>query len=267
MADPNTAFGWGTALDTKPGAVIERGIFTDTSYVPANSLWGNSPILAALCLPEKFFLYEDDFTDKLDLTNKYAVVEDGTPAQETIDGANGILSIATDVNAEDEAYISSLREIALFASGKPMWFEALVKLTEAATDESNIIIGVSDTVGANFLLDGDAGPAASYDGAVFFKEGGGGTNVWQFETSNAGTQATLASAGTFTTATWHTIGFYFDGVATTSTITPYVDGIAGTAQNITLAGLQEMHVVFGVKAGSANAETLLVDHWRLLAVR
>ena len=95
-----------------------------------------------------------------------------------------------------------------------------------------------------------------------------------FETSNAGTQATAAAEATFVSNKWSRVGMYFDGTATTSTITPYYDmneaGVwtAGTAKNITLSGLEEMHVVAGVKAGpTAAAETLQIDYVRCVQLR
>ena len=96
-----------------------------------------------------------------------------------------------------------------------------------------------------------------------------------FETSNDGTQATAAGdGGTFVSGTWTTVGFYFDGTATTSVITPYYNVAggsvltAGTAKNITLAGLAEMHVVAGVKAGpTAAAETLQIDYIKCVQLR
>ena len=93
-----------------------------------------------------------------------------------------------------------------------------------------------------------------------------------FETSNAGTQATTSAFATSITDTWHRCGFYFDGTATTSVITPYFHNgtswTKGTAQNITLSGLEEMHIVYGVKAGpTAAAETLQIDYIKCRQLR
>jgi hypothetical protein len=76
-----------------------------------------------------------------------------------------------------------------------------------------------------------------------------------------------AKLGDYASATWYTLGFYFDGTATTSSITPYLDGVAGTAHAITLAGLEEMHILMGVKNGGANAEALLVDYIKCVQLR
>lgn len=218
--------------------------------------------------PSLYHVYFDDF-DTFDATatvGRYAVVKDGTPVQAQIDAAGGVLSIATDVNIQDEAYVSTIAENWLFAATKPLWFEARVALTEAATNKANIIVGLSDTVGANSLLDTAGGPMASYDGAVFFKVA---NNMnWQFETSNAGTQVTNATMGAFASNTWYRVGLLFNpNDGTTGIVTPYLNGVKGTAHNITLAGLEEMHLLFGLKAGSAAAETLRADYVKAVSKR
>jgi hypothetical protein len=232
------------------------------------SLWELAPMLAALSDPGYYFLFQDDFRtfDTTSATGGWVIVEDGTPAQAPIDAANGVLSLATGATNNDEAYVSSLAENWLFAASKPLWFEARVALTEANVDDANIIVGLSDTVGADSLLDNGGGPMASYDGAVWCKVDGG--TVWQFETSNAGTQVTTASAGAFVTNTFYRVGFIFDPAdGTTGSVTPYLNGVAGTAHAITLAGLEEMHILLGAKAGGSNAETLRIDYVSVLAVR
>lgn len=211
--------------------------------------------------------YFDDFV-KYNTTFDYAVVEDAgaTEADKITDANGGVLQIGCDGDDEDECYISSIAEIFKFQTNKKLYFEAYVKLTEANVDDANIIIGLSDIVAADSLLDAGAGPMASYDGAVFFKVDGG--TVWQFETSNAGTQVTNSNVGAFTDATWTRLSFlydYNDGV--TAIVTPYIDGVAGTAKNLVIAGLEEMHLLMGVKAGGINEEALLVDYAHIIAER
>ena len=239
--------------------------FRDDDYSPSQgvSIWEFCPQLAALD-PSVAFTFFDDFysMDSTATVGGYTIVADGGGAQAPTDAAGGVLSIGTDGDDNDEAYLSSIHEVFKFATGKPLWFEARVKCAEANTDDANLIIGLSDTVGADSLLDTAGGPMASYDGAVFFKVDGG--TVWQFETSNAAAQVTTASAGAFVTDTWYRLGLYFDGV---SSITPYIDGVAGTAHAITLAGLEEMHLLLGAKAGDANEEKLLVDYIKIVQIR
>jgi len=211
--------------------------------------------------------YFDDFF-KYDTTNDYAVVEDaGAGGGDVItDAAGGWLSVGCDGDDNDECYVSSIAEIFKFQTNKQLFFETKIKLTEANTDDANFIIGLSDTVAANSLLDNGAGPMASYDGAVFFKADG--TMKIQFETSNAGTQVTNATLADFVSGTEYVLGFLYDyNDGTTATVTPYVNGVAGTAHSLTISGLEEMHVLIGVKAGGANEEALVVDYVHVVSER
>jgi hypothetical protein len=177
-----------------------------------------------------------------------------------------VLGIATGATDNNGSCLSSITECFKVAAGKPIWFEARVKCAEAATDDANIYVGFSDLATVDAVLDNGGGPAASYDGVLFTKVDGG--TVWQFETSNAGTQATTANAGAFVTDTWYRLGFHIDpNDGTTAIVTPYIDGVPGTPLNLTISGLEEMHVVLGAKAGGGNAETLQVDYVKAVQVR
>lgn len=242
----------------------------DRIYSPTlgTSLWETAPLLAALIDPASFFLFRDDFFELnvVATTGKWVVTKDGSVVGSVLDRSGGWAQIITDVNDNDEFYLASIGESWLFEAAKPVWFEAKIELTEAATNASNIIVGLTDANGANALLDNGAGPAASYSGAVFFKVDG--SLAWQFETSNAGTQVTNATAGTMVSGTAHRLGFVFDPAdGTTGSITPYLNGVEGTAHAITLASLTEMNLILGLKTGGARAETLKFDYVQCLAVR
>lgn len=239
----------------------------DGGRIPA-IIWGprgGNDILSAKGTVCEFF---DDFFNYDDTASvgKWAETHDGTPATGESDAVNGVLSMATGATDNNETYIASIAECWKFQADKRLFFEARVKLTEANTDDANIIVGLSDTVGADSLLDDGAGPMASYDGAVFFKVDGG--TVWQAETSNAGTQDTDTNAGAFTSASWHKLSIYYDyNDGTTAQVYFYVDGVLGATLDLTIAGLEEMHILLGAKAGDANAETLLVDYVHVAAER
>jgi len=207
---------------------------------------------------EDFFTFNDD-DNWVDTVSDAGTVD-------SIDASGGVLSIATGATDNNESYVSSEHETFLFQTDKKLILEARVKLTEANTDDANIIVGLSDTVAADSLIDDGAGPMASYDGAVFFKVDGG--TVWQAETSNATTQKTDTDAGAFSDDTWTILQIiydYNDGV--TANVTFYVDGTLGATLTLTIAGLQEMHLLLGAKAGDANAETLLVDYVHVIQER
>lgn len=227
---------------------------------PSATLWQTAPILEALQDPKGYSLFRDDYFNA-DTTFNYALVTDSGGSATSTDATGGICTISTAGADNDESYLSTYAENWKFAASKPMWFEAYV----AGVGSHNFIVGVSDTVGANFLLDTEAGPAASYDGAVFFVDGG---SVWKFETSNAGTQVTNTSLGAYATTVGVRLGFIFDpNDGTTGKITPYFNGVAGTTHDITLSGLEEMHIVVGAKAKTAAAAVINIDYVQALQVR
>ena len=233
-------------------------------------VWGPRGGQDQLSARGQFMDFFDDFFayDATATVGNWAVVEDaGATAPDAItDAEGGVLRVGCDGDDNDECYVSSIAESWLFTTTKNLWFEARVSLTEAATDDANWIIGLSDTVGADSLLDDGAGPMASYDGAVFYKIDG--TMQIGFETSNAGTQVTNGNVNAFVSGTWYRLSFSYDfNDGVTATITPYVDGVAGTAHELTIAGMAEMHVVAGVKAGGANEEAFLVDYIHVAADR
>ena len=243
--------------------------YRDDGYSPSRgaSIFELCPQLAALD-PAVAHTYMDDFNayDATATVGNWAEVVDAGATIALADTAGGVLSAEPDSDDNDEFIISSIAENWLFAADKPLWFECRCSLNDDATNTHAIAVGLADHAGADLIVDGGLSPAASYDGALFFKAKGGA--VWQFESSNAATQDTEADVGDFSDDTMQRLGFIFDPAdGTTGTITPYVDGVAGTAVNITLAGLEEMHIVFSVKDGAGTTAPLLIDYVKVVQIR
>jgi len=179
-------------------------------------------------------------------------------------GAVMLNTLATD---NDEEYLADEFATSIFNTTSKLWFEARVRLTEANTDDANIILGLSDFGAADGLLQDDgAGPAASYDGAVFYKVDGG--TDWNFQVSNAAVQGTSLNMVARNDGEYEILGFRYDpqdGV--TGRITPFINGTAYPSRTITIAGLDLMHIVFGVMAGDANVEELYVDYVTVIQER
>lgn len=274
-----------TAVSLTDGTAIEFG--TDSDIVtkfnatdntvtsgPTTGLWAGCPSFLDPD-PNKFTILFEHFLygPAATTVNGFTSVDDsGTGTNAYQDAAGGIYNIVTAAEDNDYHAMASQNETWKFAAGKKLWFEVRFKLTEAATNESAWWFGLTDTLTTGGFQADAAGPLASYDGALIWKDEA--TMTIDFETSNAGTQATTTAMATFVSNTWTRVGFYFDGTATTSVITPYyeVTGVAGTAmtagtaQNITLAGLEEMHLIMGgVKAGpGGGAETLMIDYVKIV---
>jgi len=246
---------------------ILRTAVTAANGKAAAIMWGprggNDMLQSKLTVHE----YIDDFEDydPTATVGGYAAVTDGGAVAQS-DAAGGVLSIATGATLNDETYISSIAENWLFKTDKRLFFEALVALTEANVNTANIIVGLSNVVAANTLVDGSAGPVVSFDGACFYKVGA--SLLWRFITSNAAVQVLNANLGTYASNTWYRLGFLYDpNDGVTAKVTPFLNGIAGTAHDLTIAGLEEMHILLGVKNGSAHAETLRVDAVRVVTER
>ena len=236
---------------------------TGTTNVGSGSgMWADYPLQNTMDPSLYHILFDDflEFTEAAIWTTTEDAGKTGTDA--LMDVVGGVYTNFCDGDDNDESYCISTAETFLIATGKKIWFEARLRVDEAATDDANVMVGLSDSAGADMILDNGGGPAASYDGVVFTKVDGG--TKWQFETSNAGTQETTAEVAAYADDTFVRLGFYYDGV---TGITPYVDGTAGTAHTIAVAGLEEMHVFFGIKAGSVVEEAIEIDYVKCVQLR
>lgn len=258
------------------GEVVANGqrISGYTERNGRNPIWENAPSKSEID-PARYTFFEDHFLNPASATasdyHAYTSLNDGATGTNAFqDIAGGVYNVVTAAADNDYNGIASVAESWLFEAGAELWLEAGFRLSEANTNESTWWVGLTDTLTTGGMQANAAGPLASYDGALIWKTPETALTV-NFETSNATTQATTAAFATSVSNTWSRAGFYFDGTATTSTITPYFHNgtswTKGTAQNITLAGLAEMHLVAGVKAGpSAGAETLQLDYLQVLQV-
>ncbi len=225
--------------------------------------------------------FEDDFYSlipvddtTLNPTNGWAIVSDlATARLSAVDTAGGWMRVSVDSTDNDETYLASAGESWLFADNKPLIFMTKITHTAGSTDgKSSFVVGLSDTVGANSIV--DAGTLmTSYDGCVFFKDEDGSHIL--FASSNAATQSS-ADLVAWTDADTFEGGFVFDSAGgTTGTLTPFYLTTAsdwstityGTAQTITLAGLAEMHFFIGAKTHEASAQTLDIDYVKVLQKR
>ena len=218
--------------------------------------------------PTKFITLWEDFVYGKDAVTSdlitWGSVDDGASGTNAFqDALGGVYNVVTTAADNDYHAMVTQQEMFKITAGKKAWFKARVKLAEATTNESTWWVGVTDTTTTGGMQANAAGPLASYDGVLFWKTPETAMTL-NFETSNAGTQNTLSTFATTVTDTWTTVAFYWDGVSKvvpyaavndSNTLVPY------TPQTLSATGMDEMHVVFGVKAGpSAGAETLQVDY-------
>lgn len=225
---------------------------------------------AELLRRRQFTLFDDFFG--FDELERWSVTADGGSQDVAPDGLGGVLSIATDAIDNDEAYVALSGELFLFTADKPIELEARINFAETNTDDANVLVGLMDAPGADSLLDDGGGPKASYSGMVFYKVDGG-TN-WIVESSLAGLQTTTPTAAASGGGAYQTLRIVAQPIgASRVEVTFFVAEQGGSnfvqcrdAQGrpikhvVSLGSPTEMAIVFGVKAGGANAETLNVDY-------
>lgn len=239
----------GVALDeaTADGDVIEILVAAEKAFEGLGDV---------IELEDDFFHYVDADDWTLTASNSgTAAVGDAVGGQLTLSPSDGTVA------DNDESYLHSTAEIFKIAAGKPIYFQARVTQTEAATDDANWIVGLSDTVAADTLQDDGDGPPASYDGVVFFKVDGE-TEIFA-ESSNAGTQSTTANGSgiAVTSGTQMKLEiFVIPTSATSATVYFLINDVLLDTHTITIAGLAEMHVLFGAKNGGSSHDTLVIDY-------
>ena len=221
------------------------------------------------------FIYEDDFFDYYDTTpaiSGYAESATDSPVVAVGDAVGGQITIATAGTDNNEGYVSTMREAWIFGTTKRVSCEARIKLTEAATSVASWCFGFSDTVGDDTMVDDGAGMVASFDGAVLYKVDA--TMEIHLCTSNAATQTNADISGTSivtpVSGQWYRLYIDYDpndGVTAKVNAEVYDEtgGVMYRAieHDLTISGLEEMHLLLGVKEGGAGAaETLYVDYIR-----
>ncbi len=183
----------------------------------------------------------------------------GISSDGTVGGVLQLNSSGGSPALNDEAYVKTTGQLFAFAANQPLLFEALISFAEPDSNKNNIAVGLMDTVAAGAIVNGNAGPKTSYSGMLFFKQGG--HNQWSCQTSIGSGQTTTpttvrAGEGTYQTLTgqWQPIS------ADQAEARFFIDGILVAKQLMDFSGANPMCLFAGVKAGSAIAESLLVDY-------
>ncbi len=202
----------------------------------------------------------------------------GTITAATGFGGHCVITSHSDDN--DESYRAS-NPIFQFAADKPLVARIRLKYTEAATDDANVIFGLQTDLNADALLDNGGGPATSsaYN-AVWYKVDGGTT--WNVRTAVNGTATTTATDYTAGGGAWQTLEISYmpksSGLAEvtfgidtaggndirqamqSAATRSYAFQTSGIKHTMTSLAGGVVGLIFGIKAGGANAEVLTVDY-------
>lgn len=149
------------------------------------------------------------------------------------------------------------------AANKDIYFEIRARQTILGTNTLNLGFGLIDPAALEYLDDDGAGVPAAIENYIMFQtlDTGAGNNAWSFVSENATAVATNALTLNLDSLTWHTYGFWVNGI---TAIYPFYDrvyypaGLIATA-NIPRTGLMPF---ITIKDGNAAAfdEYVQVDY-------
>jgi len=207
---------------------------------------GEDSLFADLAMPAptKFHTYYEDF-DYYVAANWTVTETQAGATQALTDGDGGLLLITNTAADDDLVALQKVGESYRFASGKELFFEARLKVSDAT--QSDVVIGLQIT---------DATPLDVSDG-VFFIKADGSTSVSLLVEKN-GTATTTSSVATMSNDTFISLGFYYDGA---SSIQYSVNGVVkGTSVTTNLPDDEDMTVTIALQNGEAVAKTMTVDY-------
>jgi hypothetical protein len=197
----------------------------------------------AMPAPTKFHSYMEDFDYYT--AGDWTVTETQAGATQALtDGDGGLLLLTNTAADNDLVSLQKVGESFRFASGKELFFEARLKVSDAT--QSDLVVGLQIT---------DTSPLDVTDGVFFIKADGSTTVSLVVEKNNT---ATTTSVGTMADGTFISLGFYYDGA---STIQYSVNGsVLGTSVTTNLPDDEDLTVTFAIQNGEAVAKTMTVDY-------
>ena len=252
-------------------------------YIPygGNSFWGQTqaPLVYA---PNLFFEYFQDFispqgssvaTTLQPFGWKYT--GDGNGNVTSIDGAGGLLQIATTTTANDEQYLS-LDGFTTGAndffkitanSGKPVWAEFRVLASSAASGGFFVGLAAHAANAANFLVDTTT-EIADID-VVGFTVDTDAPTQWIYTHKKTGQTVVDSTVVVTNDATnFVKLQFYFDGA---TTLKVYANDVKlSTEYNVSASTFPTgvaLVPLFGLKTTAASARNLQVDYLKVIQGR
>lgn len=231
--------------------------FFDLNHSPSASPWRSCPQLAGLD-PAVVSTFFDDFHDfQITNSNELGWISTetegggGDAAFSIDDAANGILKIVNDGADNDSVELQWHSECWKLATGKPLWFEARAKFSDATQLDMLIGLCITDTTAIDGVTDG-----------VYFKKDDGDTNI-DCVTMKDSTPENSAAVGTLGTD-YIRYGIFFDGA---STVYFYLDGVLVATHTVTIPDDEELTITLAHQNGEVAAKTAYYDYVKVVQVR
>ena len=214
--------------------------------------------------PTDWVMWQNDF--QFYLATDWVVTETGSGTRAVSQAVNGVL-VVTNAAADNDVNSFQLRSVASGAvaeqwkwvSGKPLYFGARLKISDAT--DSDLLIGLHTT---------DTTPIGSTiaDGIFIRKDDDDRLlDLGVYKDSNGSEVAgVLNTSGYMTDDTYTVLEFYYDGVS--SAIMAYQDGVGfGSVPLTNVPDNEEMAISFAHQNGTDAAKVLSLDWIKVATLR
>lgn len=167
------------------------------------------------------------------------------------DELNGALLLTNDAGDDDVVQLQSAETAFKLSSGKRVWFETKMKVSDAT--ESDFFIGLATT---------DTSIIAGTTDSVGFRKSDGAATVVSITEDN--TSETTNTAHTAVADTYATYGFYWDGI---SRVYFYVNRSLVATHTATIEQTNKLALTFTLQNGEAVAKTMTIDYFYIASER
>lgn len=194
-----------------------------------------------------FHRFFDDF-DKFTAADWTITTTEGGSGSATEAIANadgGVLVVTNDDAAPDHDFLQWAKETFTFETGKRLYFEARLKISDVT--QSAFVAGLQVT---------DTSPLAVSDG-IWFQSDDGDANL-DFHVAASSVQTDAAAIATLVDDTYVKVAFYYDG--SNADLKYIVNGVVLGKVALTNAPSTELTVSFGIQNGEAAAKVMSVDY-------
>lgn len=197
-------------------------------------------------------------TEELDQTNEWVVVKDTSATvavgADALNGTVVLTSAATTDN--DGATLQSVEEFARVVSGKKLWLEAMLQVSDA--DQMDVFFGLCDTIATNpenVLTDPDR---------IGFQIDDGNASIL-CKTEIGGAETSTDSGVDAADATYVKLGIRYDGV---SKVEFYVNRIKVATHTTNIPNDQNLAItLFELSGDASGTKSLTCDYIRYMKVR
>lgn len=223
----------------------------DEDYSPAEALdrfWADCPKLAALQNPAFAHWYRNHFHDYTiaDWIITTTETGGGTATEALADELGGVLLLTTDDQDNESTEFQKNGEAFQIVPGKPFWFEARIKISEATQSDFLVGLCITDTT----LIDGMS------DG-VFFQKDDGDANIDFHCIKDSGETASNGDTGVdLVAAAYNRFGIKS---VKPGVVEYWLDGVKRAEAAANVPDDELLCPSFAIQNGDGNARTLAID--------